>query len=284
MKWTKWCTFPGLIAIAVACVWVMSGADVAAAQEGAKAALPPGFGTTPVFDEEFNGAALDTTKWDYRDLGPRGLAMQTKSAVSVANGHLTITTSSTTGPDGKLRIESGMISTEKSFLHTYGYWEARLKYHFNRGMQPSFWIQSPTYGNPVDDARKAGVEMDVFEHTSGTIDPLTYDHAMHWDGYGSAHKWKDHYAQRSDLQDGKYHTWGLAWTPAGCTFYIDGRVDWTLSAAEIPVSQAPEYVILSTEVRKNAPAGGYGKPGVSTATFDVDYVRVYPYEGKDAVK
>jgi beta-glucanase (GH16 family) len=77
------------------------------------------------------------------------------------------------------------------------------------------------------------------------------------------------------LQDGNFHTAGLAWTPDGYTVYLDGVVIDSVPAS-VPVSAAPEYIILSSEVTSNFPPGGYGSKSDSAATFDVDWVRVYP--------
>ena len=244
------------------------------------AQVPLGFNPRPVFDDEFNGTALDPFKWDYRELGSRGAAIQTKDAIRVANGYLTIKTYSTVDPDGKVNVYSGMISTEKSFKMTYGYWEASIRFHYNPGTQPAFWVQSPSIGTPVGSPEKAGVEMDIFEHTSKTTEATTYDHAFHWDGYEVSHKVKAQYFTRPNLKDGKFHTFGLEWTPAGYRFFVDGQIDWDLTALEVPVSQVAEYIILSTEVYRNIPSSGYGNPESSTATFDVDYVRAYSYVPK----
>ena len=246
---------------------------------------PPGFAVNPVFDDEFDAGQVDLSKWDYRELGGlRGHARLTTDAVKVQDGHMTITTYSSPDASGTMGIFSGMISTEKSFLQTYGYWEASLRTDYQSGMQPAFWLQSPTVGRPPDDPGKAGVEMDIFEHTSRTPNPALYDHAFVWNGYGkSCRSWIVN-RKFGAPTDGKFHTFGLAWTPAGYTFYVDGTVSRVVPPSEVPVSHAPGYIIFSTEAYSHIPAEGYGPLGKSKATFDVDYVRVYPYLGNGSAK
>ena len=146
--------------------------------------VPAGFSKTAAFDDEFTGSTLDLTKWDYRYLGARGIAIDIQNAISVANGYLTVTTYSANDANGVLQTYTGMISTEKSFLQKYGYWESSVRFHYQPGMQTAFWVQSPTVGNPIGNPQAAGVELDIFEHVSRETNPIAYDHALVWDGYG----------------------------------------------------------------------------------------------------
>lgn len=240
------------------------------------AAPPQGFAAKPVFADEFRGDALDLSRWEYRGLGPRGLAIQTKDAVSVSNGHLVITTYSSRTTDGPEQVYSGMISTGEHFKMRYGYWEASVRCHYTSGMQPAFWLQSSTIGKQIVNPEQAGVELDIFEHVSGRPDPDTFDHALHWDGYAADHKSVARFFTQPGLSDGKFHTFGLAWTPESYSFYVDGKLTLQLGKGDAPISQAEESIILSTEIYRAVPTDGYGTRETSTALFEVDYVRVYP--------
>lgn len=249
-----------------------------------RAQVPTGFGTTPVFSDDFSGKTLDQSKWSFRDLGRRNNCINTESAVHVAEGHLTITTYS--GKDssaGTLANFCSMISTAGSFSFKYGYWEASVRFHHATGVQPAFWIQSATIGKLIGNPQASGVEMDIFEHLA-EAGPKDYDHALHWDGYGA------HHAQLADkrtlpnLDDGNFHVFAIAWRPTGYTFYVDRQVTYELSSKQAPVSSIPEYVILSTEVPRSFPSAGYGDIAHSKSTFDIDYVRVYPYQPQGTAK
>src|SRR5262249_42449750 len=99
---------------------------------------PPGTGWQLSFEDNFDGTSLDTSVWRV-DTAPRRDARNSASALSVANGNLTITTYTSGGTH-----YTGFIDTRNSFLATFGYWEARIKYQGQPGMWSAFWVHSPT--------------------------------------------------------------------------------------------------------------------------------------------
>jgi hypothetical protein len=146
---------------------------------------------------------------------------------------------------------------------------------------------------PRDDPAAAGVEMDVVEHRARCVTaplpapPSTcsaeadisdrVQQGLIWNGYD------EHRAAKIRLSDplpglraGGWHTWALRWTPTELTFYYDDTAIWSQSG---PISQAAEYVILSSEVRQLfaglIPLSGYGSRETSTTKMQVDYVRVW---------
>jgi len=240
--------------------------------------VPYGFESKPIFDEEFNQSTLDTKQWSYRGLGKRDDCEVDPSAVAVGGGFARIRIYSTK-TSGKLTHYCGAISTQSSFLHTYGYWEAAVRFKNRPGMQTSFWLQSPTIGKIIGNPQKSGVEMDIFEHIASETNPKGYDHALHWDGYQpEIHKSIAHKAAYDPLDDGQFHVFGLSWTPNKLTFYIDGKESWEAAGQDSAISKIAEYLILDTELpRANyVPVGGYGPLGSTENPYlDVDYVRVY---------
>ena len=229
------------------------------------------------FSDEFSGSSLDATKWAHRLPGVRNSAINTSNAVAVSDGLLTITTYTDAGTN-----YTGMIGTQGIFEQTFGYFEARMKFHSSPGEWSAFWLQSPTYGDPVGDPGQSGTETDIVEHRavnpSGTDLRSRYVSAVHWDGYSTDHKQvaKTH-GPLAGLGNDSWHTYGLKWSPSGYEFYYDDTLLWTVTAA---VSRRSEYMILSSEVRDgnwagNVPAGGYGSFASSVTNMQVDYVRVY---------
>jgi beta-glucanase (GH16 family) len=228
--------------------------------------------------EEFDGPALDTAKWTAY-AGPRRHAQNTPDAVAVADGLLTITTST----DGGVH-STGFIDTAGRFLATYGWFEVRVRFESSPGEWGAFWLQSPTMGTPVDDVGSAGAEIDVAEHRSsdaaGTDIANTYSINVHWDGYGVAHKHAGGEgaprAGAAPLQGG-WHTPAVLWTERGYTFYLDGVRQW---ASRSGISHRSEFIKLTCEVQDTSwagaiPAGGYGPRGRSTTRMQVDWVRVW---------
>ena len=227
------------------------------------------------FDDEFSGAALNTSLWGYRYTGVRNDATNTPAAVSVGNGDLDIETYTTAGTN-----YTGMIGTSGLFSQAYGYWEARVDYTCSPGEWGAFWLQSNTNGTPLNHPAVAGAEVDVDEDRavdgSGTSVANEWEGAVHWNGYGANERSASSTALVPGLSVGM-HTYGLLWTPASYTFYVDDSAVWTTTAG---ASQTPEYMILSSEVEDaswagDVPAGGYGSAAASTTNMTVDYVRVY---------
>lgn len=266
--------------VAVVCATALVALAGAGALAPARAVAAP----VLTFSDEFNGTGLDLTKWTYRGLGPRNDGFMTPTAVSVGGGALTIKTYTELG----LHF-TGMISSQKllflGFEQTYGFYEARMRFNSTSGMWSAFWLQSPTIGTPVGDPATAGVEMDIAEHRARCVrapaptPPATctptnditnrIQQGLVWDGYGadskSAVKLSD---PLPGLGNGSWHTWGLAWSPTGLTFYYDGVAIATSSG---PISRRSEFVVLGSEVGQffagPLPAGGYGAFQTSTTNL-----------------
>jgi len=221
---------------------------------------------TIIWQDEFNGTNLDTTKWINRHLGPRRDAVNVKDAVSLnGKGHLIIETSKR-GDE----YHTGMIGTQEKFEHTFGYWECRLQFQKQVGHWSAFWLQSPTIsktGNP----QKYGTEIDIIEYMVARSDTVIQN--LHWDGYGEEHKTTGHHTYFPGLDEG-FHTVALEWTPDEYIFYVDDRETWRTTKA---VSHRPEYAILSLEV---GPWAGDIANGNLPDSLIVDYVRVYDKKPK----
>lgn len=249
------------------------------------AEVPPGFDSTPIFAEEFNGTSLNPSKWTYRGAGTtKHECYIDPNAITVANGHARIRIYTAKNLQGVQTNYCGAITTQSgTFLHTYGYWEASIRYHYQAGLHCGFWVDSPMINAPIiNNPQDSGTEMDIFERIE-SADHISYDHAVWWDGYPAYSAGISHEGKQSNLDDGNFHIFGLAWTPESLTFYIDGVQTWHLSASDAAISNIPEYIILDTELStaKNIPSGGYGTLGSpSNPYMEVDYVRVYPYSTK----
>lgn len=228
----------------------------------APAAKPSADGNL-LWSDEFDGSALDLTKWDYRQLGRRRDGFNVKEAVTLdGQGHLLITTRKVGD-----QYHAGMIATHRTFQRTFGYYECRVKFQTQPGHWSAFWLQTPTIGKPVGDPATAGTEIDIYEYLVGR--PGKIQHTLHWDGYDKAtHKTASKVHEQADLPTG-WHTVGLEWTEKEYVFYVDGKETWRTDQA---VSRRPQYIILCTEL-----GGWSGDPATAKLPDSVtfDYVRVY---------
>lgn len=249
----------------------------------AQSAPPSGYVLN--WSDEFDGASLDTNKWNHRLPGPRNDAINTQNAVSVTNGVLTIVTYTEGGTNF-----TGMIGTEKLYEPLYGYIEARINFNDSPGEWSAFWMTATTMVI-VGDPHVNGTEMDIVEHRAVNGNNVTnFNRAVsniHWDGYGPEHKSVGSGTVGSGLSTG-WHLYAVEWTTNYQNYYYDGVLIWgvTNSTAKdpappaAPVSQRSEYLILSSEVRDtnwagSIPLGGYGSRTSSTTRMNVDYVRSY---------
>lgn len=247
-----------------------------------------------VWSDEFDGDALDTTKWDYRMsmMGKRWPAW-TDKGVAVENGNAVF--SLMLGEDGKpvsSQLQTGynfmdqpVVETkfgadhlqwnigklhENKFTHSYGYYECRCKLQQKTGWWSAFWVQSPIIGASLDPAQ-TGTEIDVMEcFRPGDIAA----HNAFTGGYGSDMK-NAHVGGMKGLDTDGYHRFGLLWDETGYTFYVDGVEDGHISAH---ISKVPEFILISTEVQGYRRQNHQPSPESFEAVGDkfyVDYVRVF---------
>jgi hypothetical protein len=238
---------------------------------------PPGSGWQLLWRDEFDGTALDTSKWNV-DTGPRRDAMNTADAISVGGGDLTITTYTSGGTN-----YTGFIGTATALNATYGYWDARIAFQDAPATWSGFWLWTPTVLNASNNPARDGTEIDTVEHratdANGNDVSNTADNALFWNGYGPSGQ-QDHNFWNNPTStplQGNFHVYGLQWSPAGYQFYIDGIQVWSTTEA---ISHRSEYIYLTSEVQNNfwagnIPAGGYGSLDTSQTKMTVDYVRVW---------
>lgn len=220
------------------------------------------------FEDNFDGIALDTTKWELCPEQPRQdlRAYWRDELTEVKDGNLILWAK--LDENGK-PVSSGIRSAGK-FTQAYGYFECRMKWHEATGFWGAFWMMCGRVGK-VDGSAVSGAEIDIVE--SGERARNGVNHAIHWDGYGDHHKGISKVIPNCGLYDGGWHTYALQWTKDEYIFYIDGRETW--STSEPGICNQPGYLKLTTEF------GTWAKPIVPESLPDcvrVDWVRVYQEE------
>lgn len=239
--------------------------------EGPSVDLP---GYELVWKDEFDGTALDTEKWTI-DTDARRDAVNSASAVGVADGHLAITTYTENGTN-----YTGFL--QSVYQPTFGFIEARIRFQPSPGEWGAFWLQSDTYSEPIGNPAEAGAEVDIIEHRAvnqgGDDLNAIYATAVHWDGYGDDHKddGSDLLTYKESLT-GVWHTWAVLWTDSGYEFYLDGKKYWSTEGG---LSKRSEHLRLTCEVSDgdwagSIPDGGFGSLETSKTKLDVDWVRVW---------
>ena len=262
---------------------------------------PPGSPSDWVmtFDDEFVGAALDATKWA-TTLSP---GWQSEEAAlsfwaspdtagtyhSVSDGVLSLICNNVQTDTGQncnnlngtpinCPYTCGVISGHDAFNQMYGYFEANMMLpKGGSGMWPAFWMISKS----ADDSWVWPPEIDIMEAQGSlpTENFMTTHRSSNWPGTGGSDIYSTYTYTGPDFT-AAFHTFGVLWTPAAITWYIDGvRVAKDTMEPPIAGNGFPGmYMILNNAV---ANGSGFGAAPDGSTVFpnalQVHYVRVYAY-------
>jgi beta-glucanase (GH16 family) len=183
------------------------------------AAAPAGYSLK--WADEFSGASVDTSKWNYRtDI--RFDSAQRPQNVTLSGGAMIINLKKE-NYNGKSYTGGGLISKAR---FRYGYYETRAKLHPGSGWHGAFWAMrgdGSSTGNPERRTEIDGFEIDTNKPNIN---------------YHSIHRWAANGSDRPS-SCGKYdmgfnsaldfHVYGFAWTEASVTYYVDGAPKCTLA-------------------------------------------------------
>jgi len=260
-----------------------------AAAAGAQAA-PPGWSL--VFEDEFDGPALDTSVWepmlgDGSAFGIPGWGNNELQYYTAREANVRVI-------DGKLQIRgyrenfggkqytSARLRTIGNLDFTYGRIEGRIRVPAAQGMWPAFWML-PT--NNVYGGWAASGEIDIVE-TRNFADVA--GGTIHFGG-----QWPDNtlfgvevdpnLPGSDNLGDG-FHTYAIEWEPDAIRWFLDGQ-QYLVAPSSVWFSQASGGVRAPFDqdfhLLINLALGG-NYPGVDPApstqwpqTLEAEYVRVY---------
>lgn len=263
--------------LAAACALAFIGAAVPAAAAPAAGQLPAApAGWTLDWHDEFDGAALDHTKWVEETGDPKNgndekqFYTARPENLRLENGMLVI--EARRENHGGMAFTSARITTQGLFERTHGRYEARIKIPRGQGIWPAFWLLG------ADCAKvpwpRCG-EIDIMENIGK--EPNLVHGTVHGPGYSGAQGVGSPQALEKGAYADDFHVFALEWEPREMRWYRDGILYHTVRPDTVKgdwVFEHPFYVILNLAV------GGYW-PGYADATTPlpqrmlVDYVRVY---------
>jgi beta-glucanase (GH16 family) len=235
---------------------------------------PPG-SMKLVFEDEFNGEALDEEKWTPRDPWERGrnneLQAYAPEAFSLKDGilHVTAERKSAEYAGAEREYISGMMNSKGKFYQRYGRFEIRCRAPRGKGLWPAFWL--------LPDGEKKGLyaEIDVLEILGDRPRVAYFTH--HWkDEAGERGKEGGHFAGPDFTR--AFHTYAMDWTPEAIVWSVNG-VERARSSSFVPQDR-PMFMLVNLAVGGDWP----GAPNVQTrfpAAFEVDYIRVYEFDLDD---
>jgi len=226
-----------------------------------------------LFEDTFDGTELDVTKWQRcPEWDRQGSFCVWDDDMSYVDGEGNLVIRMEWDED-ESRVRSGAVRTHGLFSAGYGYYEASIKFPYAPGTWGAFWMMAGNVASE-DGSAADGVEIDIIESIGN--DWGACNHALHWDGYGNAHKsvgsgeLKNH-----GIYDGEFHTFGLLRSEEGYVFYIDGKESWKVSADKCDPCPEDGYLKLTCEAADWAGAGSAKSIKALPAEMLVDYVRVY---------
>uniref|UniRef100_UPI004056BFE4 glycoside hydrolase family 16 protein n=1 Tax=Acetatifactor sp. TaxID=1872090 RepID=UPI004056BFE4 len=254
-----------------------------------------------VWNDEFDGDTLDTTKWDYQygnggEYGNPGWGnaewqyyLNREENVKVEDGKLIIT--AVYESDKAMRYTSGRIRTitnngEVLFATTYGRVEARIKMPVGEGLWPAFWML------PVDESIygswAASGELDIME-AKGRL-PGQFSCAAHYGGEWPKNSYSgQEYVYHDGTTISDFHLYSMEWEPGEIRFYVDNEcyytlTDWfSMDSAETHYEKPapfdiPFYIILNMAIGGNFDKEADAANAEYPAAMEVDFVRVYHKE------
>jgi len=234
------------------------------------------------WSDEFEGDVIDGTKWNQPEYnrrvnenGPDGWWLKEDSYLD-GEGNLVIRAKkidNRNNDDDPYDYSTGAIRSYRKFEQKFGKFEIRCQLPAQAGWWVAFWLMSNGVSN-ANNSGEDGTEIDIFEGF-GWTDRLNF--ALHWDGYGDAHKSDGIQKVIDGIRDG-FHTFTLQWTEDVYIFYVDDVEVWRTTSGG--VSKVASYVKITGElytVDWAISEGWANDPETATYPdyFIVDYVRVY---------
>ncbi len=247
--------------------------------------IPVPDGYSLLWNDEFNGDALDESIWNYEPHEPgwtnEELQEYTTSTdnVFLRDGNLVIKAIKSE-KDGADYYTSGKVTAQNKKDFTYGKVTARAKVPAGQGLWPAIWMM-PQDEQHYGQWPKCG-EIDIMEVLGSRLDTA----------YGTLHYGEPHGEQQGTyvLENGSFaddfHEFSVEWEPGEMRWYIDGELyhtvnDWFTAVEGEDEKPYPAPFDQPFFVQMNLAVGGTwpGNPDETTdfdhAEFEIDYVRVY---------
>lgn len=235
------------------------------AQTSAPNAIAP---TSPVsgyalaWNDEFDGGAIDSSKWGYRT-DSKHLSTQKPENVSLKDGLLRLTLKKETA-NKKNYTGAGIVSQP---VFKYAYYEARVKMPAGGGWHTSFWLMKHD-GSGTTDFQMAAQGIVVAQNES--VDHLSY--AVKVDKYQEPAACYGFLRLPTPDLSADFHVFGCEFTAETIKFFLDGVLVETVDATKFAHSEQNVWLSSIASHMGNTPkVDDSALPQES----QFDYVRVF---------
>jgi beta-glucanase (GH16 family) len=224
-----------------------------------------------VWSDEFNADGLpNPAKWGY-DLGAGGwgnneaqyYTSRGDNAV-VINGVLKINLKKEAYSGSN--YTSARLLTKDKFSFKYGKVEARAKLPAGGGTWPAIWMLGSNIGTV---GWPACGEIDIMEHLGNDLNRIYT--TLHYPGRSGGNA--NGSSRVISNATTEFHIYSLEWSPTEIKISVDDQVIHTVAnTASLPFNQN-FFIICNVAMGGNF--GGVIDPNVTSATMEIDYIRVY---------
>lgn len=229
-----------------------------------------------IWDDEFNGTSVDTSKWTFETGNNNGWGNSEReyytsspnNAYEDGNGFLHIVALQQS-MDG-YSFTSARMKTEGLYnTPVYGRIQWRAKLPTGYGMWPALWMLGSDFSSV---GWPACGEVDVVENPGN---PTFNQSSLHYGTSGEVNKTGYYYFPSGDSIT-NFHTYELDWTASSLQFLVDGNLYETQSGGS--PFDAPFFFIMNLAVGGTYPGTTSDGDIIASNTFPkeilVDYVRV----------
>ena len=280
-----------LVALALSAI---ATSGIAASCAPLPMSAPPGY-SHKIFEDQFSGASLDSSKWNtYLGAGggvwnnrgslpvpysgpnvPGGgnnAEMYSPSQVTVSNGlSLTAKRNGNQWANSYPWI-SGVVTTEGKFSLPTSGWYVQVRAKMpdqSQGMWPAIWFLPGVGGTVVN-------ELDGYE---GGWPGSRPNQIMHSDFFANQGQSQSAYDVGTDVTAG-FHIYGFAFKPGvSITAFVDGRQVWQVRASSgLTIAGEPYEIMLELQVATAQTAGWHTVPNASTPPSSMDVSEVQAYQ------
>jgi beta-glucanase (GH16 family) len=237
-----------------------------------------------VFEDNFNGKALDTKLWNIQERRPwecfRYMTDNRKLLV-VGKGRLRLYCKRNNGiaPNDTAKYLTAGINTKDKFTFSYGKIEVRARIVGKRGTQPAIWTLNNNWAD-MRDTSYIRAEIDLMECVNHemTVHQTVHNRAVDID---KLYKHDAYHTQQS-VNVRNYNIYAAEILPDRVVMSINNKPTLTFHRDKRVRGQFPynqlQYLIIDMQYGTTF-AGGIA-PNELPAYMDVDWVRVYKYTGK----